>query len=459
MSCDIRIDEIIFAVQKKSRFNNTKHYVFIGPTENIITDILHKLENRKTITKEEVILLKHNYVNYYLEWINIVKQNIMIKFIPNKIQIDDAISDIREKIFIYLSDDIKNKYILPQNQELWLYNNDTNKDEIIGYYYEDIKTKDKKFSVPHLLDNIKFNKNTILPLNLTHVKKNISENNILICDLVETSNYTKNIIYLADAIEEEEYLKSNNFIITSNIMDNYFKKYWPYVNLAYDKDDIKNKFYLINKYFLKETYIYTLFKNIPINNNNFGSYRIVTIKIIVNDSLDIVNINDFNNSDEYNNEYLDLYEIFDYLREDKIDENTPFIKYNEDTLDSPFSIISKSAIDNNKISKKNINEWLGIDKPLRRMNAIQIKRIYNENKYSSITLSKYGKIMLHTSFPAERNANFNDIHDCIKDAKNLLDDINKNRIIRKKNEIQKLSIPDITIKDNYITLKTNTKIK
>jgi hypothetical protein len=458
MSCDIKYDDIIFAVQKKSRFNNTKHYVFIGTTENIITVILNKLEKRQSITKDEVVLLKQNYPNDYLEWINIVKKNIVINFIPHKIQIDDSISDIREKIFIYLSDETKQKYILPQNQELWLYNNDTKKEEIIGYYYEDIKTKDKKFSIPHLSDYDKFDKNNIKPLNFTIIKKNISENNILIYDLINTTNYLKNIIYLSDAKEEEEYLKNNKINITQNIIDNYFKKYWPYVNLEYNKGEIKNNYFLLKDYFLKETYIRALFKQIPYNTNNFGSYKIITIKIIVNDSLEFNNINNVNNYDDYNNEYLDLFTIFDYLKEEKIDKNTPFLKYNEDTLDSPFALISKDAINNNFITKKNIEDWIGIDKPTRRMNAIQIKRIYDIKKYSSISLSKFGKIMIHTSFSTDVLSNFNDVNNCIKDAKYLLEDINKNRIIKKKNEIHKLSVPDINIKDNFITLKPNTKI-
>ena len=36
MSCDIKYDNIIFSVQKISRFNNTENYVFIGTVENNI---------------------------------------------------------------------------------------------------------------------------------------------------------------------------------------------------------------------------------------------------------------------------------------------------------------------------------------------------------------------------------------------------------------------------------------
>ena len=89
MSCDIKYNDIIFSIQKKSRFNDTKHYVFIGLNEKNLTDIFEKLEKRQSITKEEVVLLKKIYPNDYLEWIGIVKKNISIKVdnVTNGIQL------------------------------------------------------------------------------------------------------------------------------------------------------------------------------------------------------------------------------------------------------------------------------------------------------------------------------------------------------------------------------------
>ena len=122
MSCDIKYDKIIFTVQKVSRFgpNTYENYVFIGITDDIMLGILNKIEKRLNIKREEVLLLKQRYLNYYLEWIDIVKKKMKIKFIPALIQIDDSINDIRKKIFVFLSNPDTKTYILPENQELWL---------------------------------------------------------------------------------------------------------------------------------------------------------------------------------------------------------------------------------------------------------------------------------------------------------------------------------------------------
>ena len=453
MSCDIKYDNIIFSVQKVSRFNNTENYVFIGTTEKNIYDILLKLETRKTITKDEVLLLKNTYPDDYMEWINIVKNKIKIKFIPNKIQIDDTINDIRRKIFIYLSNFEEKNFILPENQELWL-KKINGKSEIIGYYYENIKTKEKDISIPHIIEHVKFNKN-VENIDTHNLKKNTSENNMLIYDLLNDSKYLKKIIYLSDAKEEEKFLKLNKIIITDNIVNNYFKKYWPYVNLNYNAEDIKNNYLLTKDYYMKENYIFDLINNIPNDGQKFGSCNILTVKLNVN------------NMEEYNNEYsgveyVDLFTIFDYIRQEKIDENTPFIRYSEDILEAPFSLISREAINKNTVSQDSLKKWIGINQPPRRMNGIIIKRYlkdYNDiSRYSSISLYKTGKLTINVSFKEEYNANFNDIEYTIKNCKKFIEDINKNRFTKKIDEKQKIEVPDMDIVNNNIIFKNNTKI-
>ena len=460
MSCDIKYDNIIFSVQKKSRFNNTENYVFIGTVNKVLYNILLKLENRKGISAEEVKLLKETYPNDYTDWIKIVKNKIKIKFIQNKIHIDDSISEIRKKIFVYLSNFEEKIFILPENQELWLETNN-GKSEIIGYYYENNKTKEKDISIPHLIDNIKFNKNNITTFDASNFKKNTSENNMLIYDLQEDNKYFKKIIYLSDAKEEEKFLKSNKINITNDLINNYFKKYWPYVNLNYNVEDIKNNYLLTKDYYTKENYIFDLINNNLNHNENFGSCNILTVKLNVNDSGNT----EYNEYDEYNNsnsEYVDLFPIFDYIKDEKIDEKTPFLRYSEDILEAPFSIISKKAIDNNIINQDLLKKWIGVNQAPRRMNGIIVKRYlkdYNNiPRYSSISLYKTGKLTINVSFKEEFNANFSDIEFTIKNCKKFIEDINKNRIIKKKDEKQKIEVPDMDIINNKVIFKKNTKI-
>ena len=448
MSCDIKYDKIIFTVQKVSRFgpNTFENYVFIGITDDIMLGILNKIENRLNIKREEVLLLKQRYPNYYLEWIEIVKKKMKIKFIPALIQIDDSINDIRKKIFVFLSDPETKTYILPENQELWLKKKDGSF-KILGYHYLGFNIN------PHINDDYKSYEKL-----MKDAVKDISENNMVIYDILNEDSYVKNIIYLSDAIDEDRYLKQQKVNITKDMINIYFKKYWPYVNLSYDIQDVKNNYLIIKDYFLRENYIFNLIDNIPIDDKTFLPFNIILVQLSINKGNKLLEDEDHDDD----NKYIELFPIFDYIREDKIDENTPFIKYYEDILESPFSIISKKAIDNNMLYKKKLKEWIGVKEEPKRNNAITIKRYLkdynNEHRYSSISLFKSGKIDFSVSFPNELNATFLDVELAVKNCKVLIEDINKNRITKKVDEKDKITPPDLDFKNNNIILKNNTQI-
>ena len=448
MSCDIKYDKIIFTVQKVSRFgpNTYENYVFIGITDDIMLGILNKIEKRLNIKREEVLLLKQRYLNYYLEWIDIVKKKMKIKFIPALIQIDDSINDIRKKIFVFLSNPDTKTYILPENQELWLKKKDGSF-KILGYHYVGFNI------YPHINDDYKSYEKL-----MKDTVKDISENNMVIYDILNEDSYIKNIIYLSDAVDEEMYLKQQKINITKELINLYFKKYWTYVNLSYDIQDVKNNYLIIKDYFLRENYIFNLIDNIPIDNKTFLPFNIILVQLSINKGNKLLEDEDHDDD----NKYIELFPIFDYIREDKIDEDTPFIKYYEDILESPFSIISKEAIDNNRLYKKKLKEWIGIKEEPKRNNTITIKRYlkhYNqEPRYSSISLFKSGKIDFSVSFPNDLSATFSDVELAVKNCKVLIEDINKNRITKKIDEKDKITPPDLDFKNNTIILKSNTQI-
>ena len=445
MACNIPYDNVIFSVQKISRFGNGIHYVFIGKIEEKINNILKKFEDRKNISSEEIKVLKEIYSNDEINnWKNIVKNKIKIKFIQEKIQIDDTISDIRKKIFIYLSDVENKKYILQENQELWLEKKKGN-NEIIGYFYENIKTKEKYKIEPQIYED-QFDKTNFknYSFDTKDLKKNTSENNMLIYDLLV--NF-KNVIYLSDAKEEEDFLKSKKIPITENLIENYFKKYWPYVNLSFKLENVRTDYLIMKEYYDKENYIFNLIKNIPINSNYFGSCNILTIILSIND--------------EKTNQNIDLYQIFDYIKDNKISDKIPFIKYSEDSLETTYSVISKEAIENKKIDKTLLKSWLiGIKDSVKKINGITIKRYLkeynNEPRYSNIFINKSGNISMSISFKSENNATFNDVEYAVKDCKKLITDINK--VLTKMDEEVDIDTPNMNIKNNEILLKKNTKI-
>jgi len=476
MSCDVKYEDIIFIIQKISRIAKNEYYVFSGNNDEKINNILKKLEKRENISSEEVRILKNNFPNDYKKWIDLIKKKYKVFFVQNKIHIDDSISEIRKKIFVYLSNPETNEYIIPENQELWIEQNNK-KLYLLGYYYEN--DKNNKIDIkPHILNEFVYE--NIVNDNFAYIEKkiNTSENNWLIYDLIDLKSENKNMIYLSNAKDEELFIKNKKITVNKDLVDKYFKKYWHYVNLNFDASEIKNNYLLLKEYYSKEEYIFNLIESISnnesknsnllklINNkhdkNTFGSCNILTVKLSVNPDSYLNNVNNINYDE---NKYVDLYQIFDYIRDKKIDEKTPFMRYSEDILDSPFSIISKEALNKNILKKNTLKKWFGLKKDeteQRKMSGILIKRYlknYNdEPRFSQLIIKKTGNIGINVSFATENNASFKDVEYAVKDCKKFIEDINKNRIIKKIDEKQLINPPDLSIKDNEIIFKKNTKI-
>ena len=444
MLCNLQYDNIIFNIHKISRIDQ-EYYVFIGNVEENIYNILKKIENRKNIIKEEVKILIENYKDYYINWIKIVKQKIKIKFIPIKIQIDDSLSDIRKKIFTFCSEPEKKIYYLPENQEIFFKKNN-NDLEVYGYTYYNSKNKTKIAFPPHFTKKI----NDTINLNESYIKKNTSENIILIYEIFDELKLKDTTIYFSDAIDEQKYILSKS----TNINNNYFKTYWPFVNLSYNLTEIKNMYILLKEYYTKENYIHELMLKMQNNSNKrFGSCNILTVVLASKED----------EEEKKKENIVDLYPIFDYLREKVLDEKIPFIKYYENMLDMPFSLISKKAIDDKLISKDILKRWIGnVDESRKMEEEIIIKRHLknydNQPRYISLMIGKYGKVNINISFLNSNHATFEDVQLGIKECKKIIENINKNRIIKKTGEKEKIETLDLDLINNKIQLKNNTKI-
>jgi hypothetical protein len=449
MSCNIYLDEYIFSIEKVSRLKkSTIHYVFAGNYDNTFEKIFKKLENRENIPSTDLKLLKSKYNDYYRKWIAIVQENKKkIKFIKSTIRIDDSINEIKKKIFIFLSDPDEKSYILIENQELWLENN--GKYYNLGSYYENNKTGEILEITPCVYENFSINK-TFLNINAEDIKLKTTMNNDLIIDILNEYNLNSPIIYLYDAKDEEAFLKSQKINIDNAVIKGYFKKYWPNVELF--KTDKKSEYLLTKNSYMKLDYIFNFIDNIDINKNIFSSCNILTIEMTINKNID---------NDE---KEVDLYNIFDYLKNKKIGEKTPFIKYDDNSFKSSFTLISKEAIEKDTIKKTDLIRWLGIKKDEhKKVNGIIIKRnfkkIEDDYRYSSILINKKGSITVHVSFKSNNNAKMSDVKEAIDDCKNLLKDINNNISSIKLKEMNPIELPEFNIEnDNKIVLKSNTKI-
>ena len=451
MSCNIHVDEYIFSIEKVSKLKkSTIHYVFVGDYDNTFERIFKRFENRENIPSEDIKLLKTKYKDEYKKWIAIVQENKKkIKFIKSTIRIDDSINEIKRKIFVFLSNPDDKKYILTENQELWLEN--LGKYYKLGSYYENSKNSKKLDLVPCVYETFSINKeflNINTQDNFLKLKTNM--NTDLIIDILNENNLTTSTIYLYDAKDEEEYLKLQKINIDNAVIKGFFKKYWPNVELY--KTDKKSEYLLTKNSYAKLDYIFNFIDNLNVDKNIFSSCNILTLELTINKNVD---------NDE---KEVDLYNIFDYLKNKKISDKTPFIKYDDHSFRSSFTLISKEAIDNDTIKKTDLIRWLGIKKEdHRKVNGIIIKRnfkkIEDDYRYSSILINKKGNLTVHVSFKSNNNAKMTDVKEAIDDCKNLLRDINNNITSIKLKEMNPMELPELYIEnDNKIILKNNTKI-
>lgn len=442
MTCNIYIPNIVFDICKINR-ENEEHFIFVGIVPDTVQYVLEKIEKRQNLDKDNIKILKKYYKDYYLKWVSIVKDRIKIKFIFDQIRVDDSLYEIKQKIFIYLSSfnniTKKDDWLLPNNQELW-YINDNNKPILIGYKYEN--------TLPHIYNtNFSFiDDNKVL---LT------SDNYICLHDLINVE--TTNVLYVSNIYDEINYIKKIGKNIDDNNIKKYLAYYWPVYNIKkFDKNISKT--YDIIKYNIDfENYIFDKMNNTIFNNTkiNFGSCNIMTIQLSVKNP-------HFNNN-------IDLYKIFEYIKDNLIDVNTPFLKYKDNTIDTPFTIISKEAILNKTIDINMAKDWSGlkteIGDSLREFNKLQLKRLIdnfnNINKYSTVEIDNNGELKLMISYTSDYNANFNDIKKVIDNSKLLLNNINNINysLNHSKNNHTKLFEPNVELIDNKVLFNEHTKIK
>jgi len=451
MSCSIQLKNIIFNIEKISK-NKKEVFIFVGDIDESLKKILNKIQNKESIKdKTELKKLELHFKDELPIWKVYIKNKIPIYFIYNLIRINDNVSIIRKKIFYYLSNPSKNNYILPENQELWVIN-DKNEYEIIGFYYED-QYKNKIKIKPFVLEKIN-NQSEVKEISKYSI--NNSENNILIYDLKQFIGIKNNTIYITDAIEQNNYLKTNKKSIDKNITQFYLKKHFPYININYNLTNIKNDYLLKKSIFDKELKMHKIFNKYKNNNNLLGECNIIFMIFKIND----INLLDTKEKDIIP---LDLYQIFDYLREKKLGDEVPFIKYGDESFNIPISLVSTEAIFNNKVNKNTLNDWIGINKITTKINGIMVKKYlkdYNgEAKYISMILRKNNEITFKLSFDPSDKVEITDISYSLKNCKKFIEDINKNLVSKKVNIKQSIEPPDLDIKNDNIKLKKNTDLK
>ncbi len=510
--CQVAYIRPVFMVEKLSRFSNAPGYtnyvfVFVGEQEREMREKIEgkywKNDKKKSSNYKEIV--RRFGEDLIKKWNKLSDKKKELVFIYNWIMLNDNLNTLKKKIFLYCSNPEKKQYMIPQNQELWIQVKDEkSKYKMLGYKFIDKNSGLTLDVKPHIYDNIEIDndflmQNEIMQMNNNEVNNSqkdllkkdyrieADENYYLLYDLFDNENVVSNTIYVSDVMEEFLFLlKTGKWSKTDKVKNEqlekgYLRRYWPNFNLETPRrlDKMQILMNEVKKIYDKENYIIKLMDNLVIEDGIFQDCSITTVKFNINSDTNTNLLND--DEEDYGNEdidlmvnpgekeveFVDLYQIFDYLREKRIGDDIPFIKYGEVTIDDPFMVISLQAVNDNRVSKKFLMEWVGLGKDdERRYNGLQIKKflkvINEEYKYITIKLSRNGRVTMNFSFKEDDHANLSDIVLAVKKCKDIIDDINKNipdyRLIRVLPENKRIKSPDMVFEDGIIKYKSNTKL-
>ncbi len=525
MACDLTSIKPYFMVEVVSRFS-TKYgihdYIFVGEQNEDTMESLEKLSKLDKKSKEyndlKVIFGETN-LNNWLKTSENKKIQHYLHFVPTLIQMDDNLNDVKKKIFVFCpsvqpGQKGKQEHILPSNQELWIKikakkDGDKKYDfKMLGYHYIEKGTDDQYIHKPHIYENYEIDtklfpylgyqknensKEEMLNIEKNDVKDNkknqyidfvrkkeykidTGDNYLLLFDIFDVENvYDNNTIYVSNVKDEILYLKLKKEWTDSKkdkIIKGYIKKYWPaYIEKEEDKKQIDSlqKIYLKN--IQREQYINTLMNSLVIDSSMFDC-SIKTIKFNVNyDENDLIMDDTYETDMEElfkeSEDYVDLYQLFDYIKDKRMGDQIPFLKYGDVNIDEPFMVIALDPINENKLSKALLKDWVGLTKlEDRRFNGLQIKKYiknYGEDsKYNSIKILRNGTITFTVSYSAENRAKLDDVVLAVKNCKKLVDDINTQipdyRLIRSVDERKRIQSPDINVENGIVKFKKNTKM-
>ena len=458
MLCNIDINNPIFDVQLVSR-GKVDMFIFVGIVNNIYKKIFKKIEENEKINKEEQQLLENEYKPYFKKWIE-NPNNVKIKFIYDKIQTEDSIRIIKNKIFVYLSNPKKNYYILPINQQLWVKLN-SGKYKVLGYVFNegDIQpeTYQKKISIDKtFVDEAgqKIFRNDL-----------INKNNVLIGDIIDQFNLNSYTIYISDAVEAYRYLTKKKIKIGKKLLYGYFYKYWPLFSFQFNNASISKEYKLMNSNFQKEKYIYNIIRTTKIDPAQFSSCNIAHVTIQINN----------NKTDDIEKDTIDMYKIFDYLKR-KIGPETPFIKYRDPEFKVPISVAYDGLITNKNVTEKMFKSWIGLKKEKTETGdewsltsvarSLQFKRligdfgdrlIYSTIEIASKNTYKNTRVTVRCGFKEKDHATMKNVSDIVSNCSKILEEINQLGFssVGKKFSI---NLPDIEVQGPNIKFKENTKI-
>ena len=445
MTCDTKQASVIFKIVRLSRQNKGHAYIFVGEVSSKIASILSKIEKgSKPNDNDKKNLSEHFGRDYNTKLgLNILHSSESgqiwdtITFIYDYINADDSIFMIRKKIFIYLSEPLKNKYLIETNQELWVElesnisdkSNKSKEDKkllvdfkILGYYYDGMSL------TPSIYNKFKVDNNFITKDGDRRIQKDkiINDNNMILTDLIDISKVKNTTIYISYLDDEKEYIKlKTGKEIEKKILNGYILKYWPHGVLNVEYNELKDKFKGIKNRLDVDNYILELVRDTPIPKEFCSSYYISNMRISINNEL------------KHERKYINLLKIYKDLR---LSEKIPFMSYKSDEDDDipPYqiykpivNIVPKVQVVSwiKKVKKRGDKLYATEEDEFKRIKGLTIKYLQfiedGKHYYSTIHLYANGHYELELNYTDSYQASIKNIQEYFESVGKLIDSINQ----------------------------------
>jgi len=453
--CEINIKKPLMTVHLVTRYTATT-YVFIGKYEYGTELILKRMAKKQPVPKKEVAKLEDAYgASVVKKWLKYAtaSNNNSFHFIEDWINLDDSISLLRKKFFTYFSQPDEDYYLMENNQQIWVETKDTK--EILGPEWADIKMEPSIYSKiqtdARFVDESGFPKISSLTL--------LNKNGKILMDLIDANHIEKYELYVSDMMKEVELMKEKKVVVTNKIKNGYLRKYYPFGNLNFDAGAAKDRYQLIRKAIEKERYITYLVSEKKLETE--------IIKKQHDKKCVLLGFHLYVGDRSNKEEWVDLLKIFNYLRDEHLSMDIPFLKYKDPTWTETKCIIYKEF--SSKISQKNLTEWIysivknvntGEMRTISRVRGLLIRKRLRDDQYVRIHIFRNGTIVYEVNFQEKLGTNLADIEVAVADFAELIKKINKIdfRLNRNNNTRVKFDIPKLTFESGDIVLGHNTHL-
>jgi len=467
----VSTNDEVFVVTRLFRDGTPLHYAFVG--EEITKkhkDLLGKISTTLPNATEEKRLEKIFSKKTIKLFKTILSNDEEINFIPDKIWLDDTIYQIKIKLFSYLSSLNQRKFLLPQNQQLWVMmdRDGRKKDIILGIEFikqiekaDGTKTLSYPMSYPPALDTDKVEvDNEFLTANgerTSDVQAINEESDILYDFLTKRGRFEEvNRIFLYMLSDEIQWYrqKFKKDDISKKVWNGYFLKQWPFADTDIGLNQVVRMYREVNlSVKATEKVIAAVKEEDIIPDPKLGPcyawQLIMWSRLLVRKDTRPFR--------------MDM--AYSFLRS-LLSDNIPFIYYTSDKDKRPFVSVYEPALDTGIITGNRLREWVftkgasGKYVPKEKKNIVIKMFLYKGDtgtKFLTLTLLSNGDVSINLTFEESKRANITDIEQAIQKVTDLITLLNTEFL--EKQGSPTFPVPEFRVEDNEFVMDERTHIQ